>query len=93
MKRLRDENMSPVFISRNVYVSGYAGLVGEQHLKMTVMQEGSPVFDCIAFNQGEFLYDVSDKKPFDICYTIEENVWRERRTIQLNIKGIRFEKL
>ncbi|HZX57500.1 MAG TPA: single-stranded-DNA-specific exonuclease RecJ [Mucilaginibacter sp.] len=84
------ENMSPVFISRNVYVSGYAGLVGEQHLKMTVMQEGSPIFDCIAFNQGEFLYQVSDKKPFDICYTIEENVWRERRSIQLNIKGIRF---
>jgi single-stranded-DNA-specific exonuclease len=87
------ENMSPVFISRNVYVSGYAGLVGEQHLKMTVMQEGSPIFECIAFNQGEYLFDVSDKKPFDICYTIEENVWRERRSIQLNIKGIRFEKL
>lgn len=87
------ENMSPVFISRNVYVSGYAGLVGEQHLKMTVMQEGSPVFECIAFNQGEFLFDVSEKKPFDICYTIEENVWRDRRSIQLNIKGIRFEKL
>jgi len=84
------ENMSPVFISRNVYVSGYAGLVGEQHLKMTVMQEGSPVFDCIAFNQGEFLCAVSEKTPFDICYTIEENIWRERRSIQLNIKGIRF---
>jgi len=28
--------------------------------------------------------------PFDICYTIEENIWREKRSIQLNIKGIRF---
>jgi single-stranded-DNA-specific exonuclease len=84
------ENMSPVFISRNVYVSGYAGLVGEQHLKMTVAQEGSPVFECIAFNQGEFLYEVSEKKPFDICYSIEENIWRDRRSIQLNVKGIRF---
>jgi single-stranded-DNA-specific exonuclease len=26
-----------------------------------------------------------------MCYSIEENVWRERRTIQLNVKGIRFE--
>ncbi|MFI5159932.1 MAG: single-stranded-DNA-specific exonuclease RecJ [Sphingobacteriales bacterium] len=84
------ENMSPVFISRNVYVSGYAGLVGEQHLKMTVMQEGSSAFECIAFNQGEFLYHVSEKKPFDICYSIEENIWRDRRSIQLNVKGIRF---
>jgi single-stranded-DNA-specific exonuclease len=84
-------NMAPVFLSRNVYVSGYAGLAGEQHLKMTVMQEGSPSFDCIGFGLSEFLYEVNTKKPFDICYTIEENVWRERRSIQLNIKGIRFE--
>ena len=83
------ENMSPVFISRNVYVSGLAGLVGESHLKMVVMQEGSPSFECIAFNQGAWLSEVNKKVPFDICYTIEENIWREKRSIQLNIKGIR----
>ncbi len=83
------ENMSPVFISKNVYVSGYTGLVGQNHLKMTVMQEGSAAFDCIAFNHGEYLEQIKKDVPFDICYTIEENVWRERRTIQLNIKGIR----
>lgn len=84
------ENMSPVFISRNVYVSGYAGLVGENHLKMTVMQEGSAGFDCIAFNQGIYLPEIKEGKPFDICYHIEENIWREKRSIQLNVKGIRF---
>jgi len=84
------ENMSPVFISRNVYVSGYAGLVGENHLKMMVMQEGSAAFECIAFNQGIQLTDVSDGRPFDICYSVEENIWREKRSIQLNVKGIRF---
>jgi ABC-type glutathione transport system ATPase component len=26
---------------------------------------------------------------FDICYTIEENTWKEKKSIQLNIKGIR----
>ncbi len=85
------ENMSPVFISRNVYVSGYAGLAGEQHLKMAIKQEGSGVFDCIAFNLGTYLYEVNQGKLFDICYSIEENIWREKRSIQLNIKGIRFE--
>jgi single-stranded-DNA-specific exonuclease len=83
-------NMSPVFLSKGVKASGYAGLVGEQHLKMCVVQPGSPSFDCIAFGQGEFLYEVNTGKPFDICYTIEENVWRERRSIQLNVKGIRM---
>ena len=83
------ENMSPVFISRNVYVSGYVGLVGENHLKMTVVQEGSPAFDCIAFGHGNYLAEIKDGKPFDICYHIEENIWRDKRSIQLNIKGIR----
>ncbi|MBS1525734.1 MAG: single-stranded-DNA-specific exonuclease RecJ [Bacteroidetes bacterium] len=83
-------NMAPVFMSSNVKVAGYAGLAGEQHLKMAVTQNGSPVFDCIAFGMGEHLYMVNNGKPFDICYTIEENVWRDKRSIQLNIKGIRF---
>jgi single-stranded-DNA-specific exonuclease len=83
------ENMSPVFISRNVYVSSYAGLVGENHLKMAIRQEGSGTFDCIAFNQGIYLPEVNQGKPFDICYSIEENIWREKRSIQLNVKGIR----
>jgi len=83
------ENMSPVFVSRNVYVSGYAGLVGENHLKMTVKQEGSAPFDCIGFGMGNYLAEIKDGKPFDICYHIEENIWRDKRSIQLNIKGVR----
>ncbi len=84
------ENMLPVFVTKNVYVSGNAGLAGSKHLKMAVMQPGSPAFDCIAFNHGEYLEQIKPNVPFDICYTIEENIWKERRSIQLNIKGIRF---
>jgi len=84
------ENMAPVFISKNVYVSGIAGLVGENHLKLTVIQPGSPGFSCIAFNQGELVHQIKKDVPFDICYSIEENIWQERRSIQLNVKGIRF---
>jgi single-stranded-DNA-specific exonuclease len=84
------ENMAPVFLSRNVYVSGAASLVGGSHLKMTVIQQGSAGYDSIAFGQGEFLSKIKKDVPFDICYSIEENIWREKRSIQLNIKGIRF---
>ncbi|GAB2971479.1 single-stranded-DNA-specific exonuclease RecJ [Mucilaginibacter puniceus] len=84
------ENMLPVFITKNVYVSGNAGLAGNKHLKMAVMQPGSSAFECIAFNHGEYLDKIKKDVPFDICYTIEENIWKERRSIQLNIKGIRM---
>ncbi|WP_214073706.1 single-stranded-DNA-specific exonuclease RecJ [Mucilaginibacter sp. dw_454] len=83
------ENMAPVFLTKNVYVSGTPVLVGQNHIKMTVVQPGSAAFDCIAFGQGEQLEQIKKDMPFDICYAIEENVWRERRTIQLNVKGIR----
>lgn len=84
------ENMAPVFLTKNVYVSGNAGLVGGAHVKMFVMQPGSAAFSSIAFNQGELLPQLKPGVPFDICYTIEENVWREQRTIQLNIKAIKL---
>lgn len=84
------ENMAPVFISKNVYVSGNPAIVGTNHIKMTVMQPGSAHFDCIAFNHGDYASKIKRDVPFDICYAIEENVWREKRTIQLNIKGIRI---
>lgn len=83
------ENMGPVFITKNVYVSGNPAIVGTNHIKMTVMQPGSAHFDCIAFNHGEYVSKIKKDVPFHICYAIEENVWREKRTIQLNIKGIK----
>jgi single-stranded-DNA-specific exonuclease len=84
------ENMAPVFLSKNVYVSGYAGLAGSTHLKMAVMQAGSAAFDCIAFNHGDYVDKIKKDVPFDICYTIEENIWKEKKSIQLNVKGIRI---
>ena len=83
------ENMTPVFLTKNVYVSGSASLVGQNHLKMCVQQDESPVFSCIGFGLGEQILSLKNSMPLDICYTIEENVWREQRTLQLNIKGIR----
>lgn len=83
------QNMSPVFMSRNVSSYGYGTMVGNNHLKMTIKQQNSPSFDCIGFGFGSHLEQINMGKPFDICYTIEENVWKEKRNIQLNIKGIK----
>lgn len=83
------QNMPPVFISRNVSSYRYGSIVGNNHLKMTIRQKDSPLFDCIAFGCGDYLEQINFGKPFDVCYTVEQNVWKERKTIQLNIKGIR----
>lgn len=83
------QNMAPVFLSRNVYAYGPAAVVGEKHLKMCVHQDNLTYYNCIGFGLAEYLPLVNSGEAFDICYTIEENIWKEKRSIQLNIKGIR----
>lgn len=83
------QNMAPVFLSRNVYAYGPAAVVGEKHLKMCVHQDNLTYYYCIGFGLAEYLPLVNSGEAFDICYTIEENIWKEKRSIQLNIKGIR----
>ena len=81
--------MAPVFLSKNVYTYGSASIVGNNHLKMVIRQEDSLLFECIGFGLGDYLLQIKKEIPFDICYTIEDKVWKDKRSIQLNIKGIR----
>lgn len=84
------QNEAPVFLSKKVSAVGPAFPVGTNHLKMTVVQEGSASFDCIGFGLAEHISLINSGQSFDICYSIEENVWRSKRNLQLNIKGIRY---
>lgn len=84
------QNEAPLFLSRGVNLLGYADVVGKDHLKMRVVQGASSTFECIGFGLARLHPLVSEGLPFDICYSVEENVWRDRRSIQLNIKGIKM---
>src|SRR5690606_34474384 len=83
------QNEAPLFMSSQVGVYGLATIVGGSHLKMTVMQPGSARFDCIGFGLAHYAEAINTHGVFDMCYTIEENVWRDKRNLQLNIKDIR----
>jgi single-stranded-DNA-specific exonuclease len=83
-------NMSPVFMTKNAWDTGYAKVVGEKHLKFRVQNpQGNPAgFDAIAFGQSENLHIVKGHG-FDVCYTIDENVWRGNVSLQLMIKDVK----
>jgi single-stranded-DNA-specific exonuclease len=83
------QNMAPVFISKNVQIVGLVNIVGNNHLKLSLKQNNSPIFSCIGFNLGHYAQLLNNGTGFDVCYTLEENVWKEKSSIQLNIKGIR----
>lgn len=87
------ENMSPVFVSRNVFDSGAGKMVGSsgEHLKLDLCQEstGTKTFPAIAFGQANHFEHIKSGSPFDICYSIEINEFRGIRSLQLNIKDIK----
>jgi single-stranded-DNA-specific exonuclease len=87
------ENMSPVFVSRNVFDSGSGRMVGSsgEHLKLDLCQEssGTKTYPAIAFGQANHFEYIKSGKPIDICYSIEINEFRGLRSLQLNIKDIK----
>jgi len=87
------ENMSPVFVSRNVFDTGSGRMVGSsgEHLKLDLCQEstGQKSFSAIAFSQANHFEYIKGGNPFDICYSLEMNEFRGNRNLQLNIRDIK----
>ncbi|RLD42199.1 MAG: single-stranded-DNA-specific exonuclease RecJ [Bacteroidetes bacterium] len=84
-------NMAPVFASDGIMDTGYAKTVGKNHLKLQICypENRSISFNAIAFGQAEKMKILSSKLPFEICYAINENIWREHSSLQLVVKDIR----
>jgi len=86
-------NMAPVFMSSSVFDNGSGRLVGSssEHLKLELLQKEAPYhqFPAIGFSMVEHFSLIRDGKPFDICYSIEENEFRGNITLQLNLKDIK----
>lgn len=85
-------NQKPIFSTKNVYDFGTSKLVGKnlEHIKLELVDSKSEkVLNGIAFNQAECFEYIKARKPFEICYTIEENKHQGNRAIQLLVKGIK----
>ncbi|MDL2322881.1 single-stranded-DNA-specific exonuclease RecJ [Bacteroidales bacterium OttesenSCG-928-A17] len=86
------DNQKPVFCSFNVKDYGTSKLVGKEldHIKLELIDDSSQnVMQAIAFGMHDHFKYVSNMQPFDICYTIEENVYNNKTMIQLQIRDIR----
>jgi single-stranded-DNA-specific exonuclease len=87
------ENMSPIFVSHNVFDTGAGRMVGSscEHLKLDLCQEstGQKSFSAIAFSQANHFEYIKGGNPFDICYSLEMNEFRGNKNLQLNIRDIK----
>lgn len=85
-------NMSPLFVTRNLKATDAALVGGDRtHLRFkvySVRHAGYPM-TCIAFKMAEFFAPLHEGQEFEMVYSIEENHWNGRVSLQLQVKDIR----
>ena len=85
-------NMSPVFMSENLYDTGYGKCVGEDktHLRITVKDESSSQqITSIGFSLGDKIDLIENKQRFKAVYSIDENEWQGNISLQLKLRDIK----
>ncbi|MDA3928863.1 MAG: single-stranded-DNA-specific exonuclease RecJ [Prolixibacteraceae bacterium] len=86
-------NMTPVFVTEDVFDAGTSRIVGKnlEHLKLDLVEPNSSSyrFAGIAFSQAEKFTLVESGVPFDICYSVTENDFRGRKSLQLLVRDIK----
>src|SRR5690606_24890771 len=79
------DNLRPVFISKNIHdFQNQSRVVKEAHLRVVLCQLESFVIDGIGFNMADSLALIK-AGPVDIVYTIDENHFNNKTTLQLKI--------
>ncbi len=82
-------NMRPVFVSRNLKMYGSPSIVGNNHLRLKVEQNGV-IMDAIGFNMGDYLNKIQENNGvIDCAFVVEENRWNGQVKLQLRLKDIR----
>jgi len=86
-------NMSPVFITQDVFDAGTSRRVGQnlEHLKLDLVEPGrsSSIYHGIAFSLGDEYDKIAKGNPFDICYSVGANEFRGKTTMQLYVRDIK----
>ncbi len=82
-------NLRPVFVSRKLKVVGEPSVVGSNHLKLNLEQNGVTM-TAIGFNFADQAEEVlKNNGIIDCAYVLEENYWNGRKELQMRLKDIK----
>lgn len=84
-------NMQPVFITKNLQDAGGTKIVGKNHIRFHLKDEKGQQINGICFGLADY-YDIADIKRnrINICYTLQENSFNGRTTIDFMIRDIKI---
>ena len=84
------QNMKPVFSTTSVRDNGYGKTVGadKSHLKLNIIYGADKkTYNAIGFGLGDKMKFIQNN--FDIAYSLDENEWNGRTSLQLLLKDIK----
>ena len=85
------ENERPVFVIRTARDNGHARTMGKggSHLRLSVVDQSTnhPI-TAVAFGFGHLYSQIRNGNPFDLMFTIEENHFNGRTSLQLMVKDV-----
>lgn len=88
MEPFGPENMRPTFIAKAVTDTGYSKIAKELHLRF-VLRQGGVTITGIGFNLAEKFDLLQNKQPIDVVFTLDENEWEGKKSIQLKVIDVR----
>ncbi|MHC5200907.1 single-stranded-DNA-specific exonuclease RecJ [Myroides sp. LJL119] len=87
-------NEKPIFFSDNLYDIGKGHSMGknQEHLKLYVKQRGLETvsFAALGFGFGKYAPSLENRRFFNLIYSIEENFFRGKYSVQLAIKDMQL---
>jgi single-stranded-DNA-specific exonuclease len=85
-------NMQPIFVSENLALAAEPRILKEKHLKLEILDEDTgSVFSAIGFGMvDDFYQGLKAGNKFSMAYSIEENTFRDKTTLQLFVRDIKF---
>ncbi len=86
------QNMQPIFMVKQVRLASKPIIMKEKHLRIELLDEETGVtFTAVGFGMVQDFYnDLLRHTYFDVAFQIEENHFRDRTTLQLFLKDIKF---
>lgn len=86
------QNMQPVFATHKVIATAETRVLKGEHLKLFLKQQNSnKVVEAIGFGLAAYYDMIAAGMSFSVAYTIEENNYMDRVSLQLNVKDIKFD--
>jgi single-stranded-DNA-specific exonuclease len=82
-------NMTPVFWATDVLDTGRSRLLKGEHLQISIQQGNGPEWKGIGFGLGAEALQIVQNGPFDMAFSIQEDVWQGQSRLRLHVKDVR----